>query len=189
MVFPRLKGVFARSPILANSVTSLACYALSDLIAQRADDTDIKRSHGDIDKRRLLSVALCGPILSGICLTKLYRNLDRFLGSGHTFNVASRKILFMQIVYMPFSVPAFIFLSSTFNALFNGEGFATACTEASAVTKQRWKEAYWTSWFVWPISDAFNFTVMQRRMPAARPTWDAVVMVGWNAYLISMDDV
>ncbi|KAF4681435.1 hypothetical protein FOZ62_022452, partial [Perkinsus olseni] len=139
--------VFTRSPVLANSVTSLACYALSDLMAQRADDTDIRRSVGVIDRRRLLSVALCGPILSGICLTKLYRNLDRFLGSGHTFRVASRKILFMQIVYMPFSVPAFIFLSSTFNALFNGETITIACTEASAVKRQRWKEAYWTSWF------------------------------------------
>ncbi|EER01958.1 Protein Mpv17, putative [Perkinsus marinus ATCC 50983] len=176
---PRVREAYARSPVLANSAMSFVCYALSDIIAQRADANNDKK----IDGVRLLSVSLCGPILGGVCLTKLYKNLDRFIGSGHSLKVAARKIFFMQIVYMPFSVSTFIFLSSSLNAFLKGERLTVACGEASAVTKLRWREAYWTSWFIWPVSDAFNFTLVQRHMPAARPTWDAVVMVAWNAYL------
>ncbi|KAF4651110.1 Protein required for ethanol metabolism [Perkinsus chesapeaki] len=176
-----IKQIYAVSPMLANSVTSFTCYGLSDLIAQRAESngtTDRKT-----DKCRVLSVALCGPLLSGVCLTQLYRVLDRVLGSGHSLKVASRKIIFMQVIYMPFSVPAFIFLSSSLNAFLKGQRPSVACSEAWESTRLRWKEAYWASWFVWPLSDSFNFTIVQKRMTSARPTWDGVIMVGWNAYL------
>eukprot|EP00392_Amoebophrya_sp_AT5.2_P008519 g8547.t1 len=68
------------------------------------------------------------------------------------------------------------------------------CAVASALFSNPWRigflrlrenfwEIYLMSWFVWPLSDLFNFRVVQMHMtPHFRATWDAGVGLVWNTY-------
>ncbi|KAF4651109.1 hypothetical protein FOL47_000641 [Perkinsus chesapeaki] len=177
VVAAALARVYQRSPVLANSASSLLFFALSDWFAQKAEKSE------KIDKARIAAVSLCGPLFNGVPLTVFYNALDKHIGTKPTFRVVSRKVLAMQFIYMPISVPSFLFLSTMFHRLLLGQPFSESISRAREATETKWAEAYLASWFVWPPSDAFNFTVVQKILPAARPTWDCIVDVGWNAYL------
>ncbi|EER01957.1 Protein SYM1, putative [Perkinsus marinus ATCC 50983] len=178
MVASAVARVYRRSPILANSISSVFFFALSDWFAQKAE-----KASDHIDKKRVAAVAMCGPIFNGLPLTLFYEAMDKHIGTKATFRVVGRKLLAMQFIYMPISVPSFLFLSTLFHRLLLGEEVSRSVYRAKEAATSKWAEAYLASWFVWPVSDTFNFTVVQKILPAARPTWDCVVDVGWNAYL------
>ncbi|KAF4653296.1 hypothetical protein FOZ61_009074 [Perkinsus olseni] len=177
MVAAAVARTYRQSPVLANSISSLFFFALSDWFAQKAEKCE------KVDKKRVAAVSACGPLFNGLPLTLFYEALDRRIGTKPTFRVVGRKLLAMQFIYMPISVPSFLFLSTMFHRLLLGEGVRDSARRGWDTAEKKWAEAYLASWFVWPVSDTFNFTVVQRIFPAARPTWDCVVDVGWNAYL------
>ncbi|CAD7946242.1 unnamed protein product [Amoebophrya sp. A120] len=65
--------------------------------------------------------------------------------------------------------------------------FAEAVRTVFWLSQFRFRENFWeiylTSWWVWPISDFLNFTLIQRLFsPHFRATWDAGVGLFWNTY-------
>lgn len=61
-----------------------------------------------------------------------------------------------------------------------GENFDLAWSHA----ENNFWESYTTSYFLWPFSDMFNFTIVVRYFgPNFRTTWDAGVTLIWNWYL------
>ncbi|KAF4754817.1 hypothetical protein FOZ62_016354 [Perkinsus olseni] len=169
MVAAAVARTYRQSPVLANSISSLFFFALSDWFAQKAEKCE------KIDEKRVAAVSACGPLFNGLPLTLFYEALDRRIGTKPTFRVVGRKLLAMQFIYMPISVPSFLFLSTMFHRLLLGEGVRDSARRGWDTAEKKWAEAYLASWFVWPVSDTFNFTVVQRIFPAARPTWDCVV--------------
>lgn len=222
-----VKRLYNRYPNAAPLWGSMFLFAVADSLAQFAERqrsfggefeehdrrSSIGNEDGDDDARctptsnssynypRTLGVALCAPFFNGGPLLWFHRWIDRVVGPEPILKFAFRKMLLIQFLYMPFSTPAFIFLSKFFTSLLEDVASTTSAPPgtvesslalrakqhfSAAATRARelFVETYTMSFCLWPLSDLLNFTVIQRRFgPHFRSTWDAVIDVMWNFYL------
>ena len=113
-----IRRFYARYPNLAPLATTTVLFGLSDVLAQkgerlaRAREKTFSPSH---DFLRTVAVAGCAPFFNGGPLLWFHRALDRVIGPEPIMYRAVPKMLAIQFIYMPLSVPFFIFLSRFFH--------------------------------------------------------------------------
>ena len=144
-----------RHPFLAPSLLSLPLMGASDILAQHLEGSLL-------DRHRLTAVSSLGPFFNGGITVLFYRWLDQVCGSDPSMRTAFRKMALTQAIYMPLSLPVFLYLSVYLrDALQSFPSFPEGSHEyACQNVRDKIYDTFKASFFIWPASDMLNFTVV-----------------------------
>jgi len=191
----RVALVYWRFPRLAPITASCFLFGLSGYLAQ------LKGFGNSQDSTWVLAIAACGLFYT-ICPVLFYE----WMGGMQGIDLKSPKqwmgrIIYVQLfhllLYLPLAVVLFIVLSevsfrsavnaseqcivSSFVALPGNFGASTAVVHRRALA------AYKASLLFWPLSNLVSFSLVQQWSPSFGSSWDGIVGVFWNLYLLIAD--
>lgn len=146
-----------------------------------------------------LAVAAASAVLHGGVLNELYIRLDARWGTPLDIASGVGRVLAMQAVFL------FLWLPASALAFGAAAGFlyrtmsdeTQRCTAAAfaglpwhfagslELQGERWEHTVFTSSVFWLPSHAASYWFHQRWTPNFRTTWDGVVALLWNAYLLT----
>jgi len=129
-------------PLLTKALTSLAGWALGDVLAQ------IFIAKSAFDVKRFLTLSAFGFLYHGPSGHYFYNWLDKQI-EGKSGKVVALKVMIDQLIWCPLFMTVFF----TYLGLVNGDSLATI----SAKIKNDLFTAVQGSWKVWPFVHTINF--------------------------------
>jgi len=183
---------------LAPICASCVLFMLADLLAQAAGTTE---DHGHMCWKTSLLVS--SALFNAVWHHVFYTWLDGKAEEGEGFRGQAKQMAIMQglhlLVYLPIAVPFYIILTDFFNrtlhdAVTNCSISALAAIprnlgESTTLAAGQLASSYSWSLVFWPASNLINFAVVQMWSPGFKSTWDGIVVVLWNAYILALHSV
>lgn len=181
------------APIIACS----ALYVLADMLAVEVGSHDDK---GEWCWKFALLAATA--IYNSVCQRRFYLWLDGLVEEGEGWRHKVKQVAMMQgahlFIYLPLGVPFFIILADFFNrtasdTLTNCSTSALAgiprhLVDSTAMAAEQLPLSFSSSLMFWPASNLINFVLIQTWSPGFKSTWDAIMTVLWNAYLVAKSE-
>ncbi len=180
-MFRGLNSLFSRHPRLANTLTGSMIFGAGDFISQNLESVLTERKLVKIDQKRLLSVAALGACMNGLALYQWYYILDKFLGSSmKAGGVVLGKVACDQLVYAPFSISVFFFMSSIDGNLSSEASRSSSTTNFVNKLQSSFVSTYIADFCLWPMVNFINFRFIALHL---RPTFVGIAQIGWQSYL------
>ena len=195
----RVRAFYNRYPNVAPLAAGVGLFGLADVVANRVENR-FSDASVRFDPLRTAAVMGTAPFTNGGVLW-FYRGVDAVCAGTSGARSVAQKVAIMTFVWNPVSVVSYTFISTFFYCELtrlmpwasasdpaDGAGGVGSAARAAAKVRANFVEAYTASFFLWPVSDALNFTIIQRAFsPHFRSTWDAFIGLIWNTSLLSRD--
>lgn len=173
---------------------SCCLYLLADVLATAGGQGE---DRGQLCWKAALLVS--SALFNAIWHNRFYAWLDSKVDGGEglrgRLKQAATMSVFHLVIYLPLAVPFFLIIADFFNRTFN-DAVANCTTSALAaipkhigdstsLAAEQLAASYGWSVMFWPGSNAVNFSLVQSWSPGFRSTWDGIVAVLWNAYVLA----
>lgn len=168
--------LFEKYPKAASAFTGFCTFSAGDVIAQRVEIHD-NTTNLQFDYTRPLQIGMLGLVMNGLFLTQWYNLLERVIGTSmHCKRAVLLKVIADQVIYGPFSIMAFFAVT----AFVAHKEFHEMYEQFTSKMQDRFISTFIADCSLWPLANFVNF----RLVPLVyRPTFTAVVQLGWQAYL------
>jgi len=187
--------VYWRWSRLAPMAASCCLFVIADLLAQAAGTAP---DRGGICW--MIALLFTSAAYNASWHHYFYSWLDSKVDEGEGVRGRVKQVAMMVglhlVMYLPVAVPFFLilvdFLNRTFNdAVVNCSTSALASIphnigESTALAAEQLASSYGWSFIFWPASSVINFSLVQSWAPGFKSTWDAIMVVLWNSYMLIM---
>ena len=172
-VIIRIKQLFEKSPILANSCSGFVVFSVGDVISQLGNSKTGKL----VDFKRAFMTGGLGIAMNGMCLHVWYRIIDRVFGATMgSKTVVISKCIADQLIYAPFSIAVFFSFASA------KQGGSMA--DIKQRTDNKMSQSFLTTWIadctLWPFANFVNFSFIPINY---RPTFAGATQLIWQTYM------
>ena len=162
---------FRKYPIIAQSVSAGALFAIGDCIAQHGIE---KTNNHDIN--RTFRLSLFGTFVAGPSIALWYRFLSANVKMSSPLKTLCAKVCLDQFVFSPVSIAVFF----TANSLMEGKKY----DEIKLKLKKTYTTALLNNWKLWPAVQFINFSIVPVNYQSIVVN---TVALGWNSYMSSLN--
>mmetsp|Transcript_22334 Transcript_22334/g.37364 ORF Transcript_22334/g.37364 Transcript_22334/m.37364 type:complete len:216 (+) Transcript_22334:109-756(+) len=171
-----LHAFYTSNPKVASACVGSLTFCLGDIIAQSLE-RDKRQSEFRLDLKRSFQLGMLGVFINGVFMPHWYRALDKVLGSSAENLVnLGLKVVADQLVFAPFAMISFFYVSALRSASTWEAAFSSFC----AKIKEEGASTYAADWLLWPMANCVNF----RYVPLIyRPSFTAGVQLIWQTFM------
>jgi len=181
---------------LAPLVACCFLFVLADLLAQLARPA---ATDGVGLMRWEIALILASALFNATWHTWFYSWLDRQVEEGEDLTgklkETALKTLLHSVIYLPLTVPVFFIVvnwitRSLKDSVVNCStsmvvGIPYNIGESTELASKQLASSFSGSFILWPGSSLINFTFIQQWSPGFKSTFDGIVMVLWNSYILA----
>jgi len=199
-VLKQISTFYGSRPRLMPMAAAACLFGLGDALAQKSTsyggDWQASRSW---NVHLTLGVAATSAVLHGGVLNELYSQLDARWGTPTDLSSGVGRVVVLQAVFLFVWLPILALVFGTVAGFLYRTTLdeTMRCTAAAvagipwhlrsslALHADHWRDTVVASSVFWPPSHAASYWFTQRWTPNFRTTWDGVVALLWNAYLLA----
>jgi len=194
-VMRQIAMFYWRNPRLTPIGASCVLYFLADIFGEVAG-----RQADQGGACWKIALILAAALYNGLWHSWFYRTLDTIFADGEDgIRHGIKRVILMSlahlVLYLPVGVPFFLAVSDFFRRTFydaesncisssvvaipTNLGLSTTVAANLVATSYGWSAVFWQ------LSNVLNFTVVQMWSPPFKSTWDGIIVVLWNLYILA----